>query len=76
MNGDSNCGVSFITHMTSFTYFSTVSDINLILAGGLFWHVAAQIYILLMYRFDGAIVQVKNIRCVYCNPTEPLGPTP
>ena len=39
-------------------------------------HVAAQIYILIMYRFDGAIVQAKNIRCVYCNTTESLYPTP
>ena len=51
--------------MTSFTYFTTLSDINVILSEGLFLHVAAQIYIFLMYRFDGAIVQAKNIRCIY-----------
>ena len=32
--------------MTSFTYFSTVSDVNVILSEGLFLHVSAQIYIL------------------------------
>ena len=61
--------------MTSFTYFSSVSDVNVNLSEGLFLHVAAQIYILLMYRFHGAIVQANHIRYVYCNPTEPLYPT-
>ena len=50
-------------------------DVNAILCEGLCLHIAAQIYILLVDRFDGAIVQAKIIPCDYCNPTEPLYPT-
>ena len=52
------------------------SDVNAILSERLFLHVAAQIYILLIDSFDGAIVQAKIIPCVYCSPTEPLYPNP
>ena len=47
--------------MTSFSYFSTVSGVNVILSEGLFLHIAARIYILLMYSFEGAIVQTKIV---------------
>ena len=36
MNGHQNCCVSFITRMISSTYFSTVSDVNIILSEGLY----------------------------------------
>ena len=45
INDNENCRVSFITHMTSFTYFPAVSDVNIILSKGLFSHVAAHMFL-------------------------------
>ena len=45
--------------MTPFTYFSTASDVNVILSEALFLHVAAQIDILLMYNLMERLLRRK-----------------
>ena len=53
--------------MTSFTKFSAVSDVNVILSEGLFSHVAARIILLLTFNNHFAENQTVWIAHKYCS---------